>query len=443
MNDRTRPAPMPSSPEPTRDPFQVGTMARLDARKLRAHVLPALVTWMCALTAPAQAAPDPLAGRVEQLAQGRGASKVRLAEKHGKLAKNGSETLALTLAPKQCVVAAASAEEAVSDLALSLEIKDGPALSDETSGPGASLRYCAGATDEKVNVRVRSEQSTRFSVGIWQVVTAADAGAPVQAAAEPAVSVPAAPTVSLNKRLQTSTAARAAGFDPMTPPREEDVSDKETRKREVVLAADQCYRVIAVSESSTTEIELSLNDPKGAALASSKGKLDALLPATAPFCPKSGGAHTIALRALAGSTRVAWQVVGATNPEIEARWPVGGKGNQLVATRMRDIHRNQGAKAPAMAFESGELGTAEVHASTFDVVGGRCYLAVAEGVPSLRALELELSDQRGNTVARSQEQNSINMLRVCAELSGRWTLRAKAFKGYGAFGVQVFVAPPQ
>jgi len=412
------------------------------ARLLRSHALPALVVSVCALTGLAHAAPDPLAGRVEQLAQERGASSQQLAEKHGKIAKNGAASLSLKLAPKQCVVAAASGEDALPDLSLSLEIKDGPALSDETNGPSASLRYCAGGAEEKLNVRVRSEQATRFSLGVWSVATGQPA-APAASSPDAPAEQAATPVLSLGKRLQKLVASSAPGFDAMTPPREEDVSAQEARKREVVLATDQCYRLLAVSESPSTEIELTLADAKGAVQSSGRAKSDLRVPATASFCPTTGGAHTVTVRALAGTSRVSWQLLGETNPELGARFPVGGTGNELVATRMRDIHRNQGAKAPVMAFESGQLGTAEVHTSSFDVVGGRCYLAVAEGVPSLRELSLELADHRGHTVARSQEQSSINMLRFCADLSGRWTVRAKAFKGYGAFGVQVFLAPTQ
>ncbi len=414
------------------------------SRTLRVHALPALVAAVCAFTGPAQAAPEsgPLAGRVEQLAQERGASSQRLAEKHGKLAKNGAVALSVKLAPKQCVVVAASADDAVPDLSLSLRVKDGPALSDETSGPSASLRYCAGAAEEKLDVRVRSEQATRFALGVWALATTQEA-APAEPTEEAKGEQAKAPVVSLGKRLQNLVASGAKGLEPMTPPREEDVSAQEARKREVVLATDQCYRLLAVSESPTVEIELSLADPKGTVLSSGRAKAELRVPATGSLCPSDGGAHTVAVRALSGESRVSWQLVGETNPELAARFPVGGKGNQLVATRMRDIHRNQGAKAPVMAFESGQLGTAEVHTSSFEVVGGRCYLAVAEGVPSLRELSLEIADHRGHMVARSQEQSSINMLRVCADVSGRWTLRAKAFKGYGAFGVQVFLAPPQ
>ena len=404
--------------------------------------LPLVLAGVFALSSPVAAAPDPLGGRVEQVALARGASPERLAEKHGKLAKNGFDSLSLKLAAKQCVVVAASVDDAVPDVALSLEVKGGPTLSDEASGSGAALRYCAGAVEEKATARVRSEKATRFSLGVWGVTQAAAAAAPAAAAPAPGAPSEANPPepVSLAKRLQAWSAKRAVGLAAMTPVREEDVSSQEARKREVVLAGDQCYRVVAVGDPPATEIEVSISDAKGAPVASVKGKLEVALPEAKTLCPKASGTYSVAVRPIGGASRVAWQLMGGANPELEARFPVGGKGNQLVATRMRDVHRNQAAKAPVMAFETGELGTAEVHTSTFDVVGGQCYLAVAAGVPSLRALDLEVVDQRGHTVAKSQEQNSISLLKVCAELSGRWTLHAKAFKGYGSFGVQVFQA---
>ena len=95
--------------------------------------------------------------------------------------------------------------------------------------------------------------------------------------------------------------------------------------------------------------------PKGTAVAL-QGKLEVSVPDANPLCPKTSGTYTVAVQAIGGSSRVAWQLVGASNPVLEARFPVGGKGKQLVATRMRDLHRNQAAKAPVMAFEMGELG---------------------------------------------------------------------------------------
>ena len=60
------------------------------------------------------------------------------------------------------------------------------------------------------------------------------------------------------------------------------------------------------------------------------------------------------------------------------------------------------------------------------------------GVPSVRALEVELYDQRGNLVARSSEAKNVSQVRACAEVRGAWRARVRVFKGYGAVGLQVF-----
>jgi len=403
-------------------------------------VLPALLLGLGCFVSPVAAAPDALSTRAVRLAQSRGANGAQLAYKRGKLAKQGGDAVSLKLAAKRCLVAATIVDDAVPDVVLTLEVKDGPTLSDDGSGPSAALRYCAGAVDEKVTLRARSETATAFVLGAWGISSEAAAAGQADAGVEGAQP---APLASLGKRLQQLAAKRASGLSAMTPVREEDVASQEARKREVVLAADQCYRVLVVAEPAEVEIEVALSDAQGASQGNVRGKLELSLPDAKPFCAKTSGPYNVSVRTTGGAGRVAWQLYGASNPELEARWPVGGKGDQLVNTRMRDIHRNQAAKAPVMEFESGQLATNDVHTSHFDVVGGRCYLAVAAGVPSLRALEIEIIDQRGNTIARGQEQNSINMQRVCADISGSWTMNAKAFKGYGAFGVQVFVAPQQ
>jgi hypothetical protein len=91
-----------------------------------------------------------------------------------------------------------------------------------------------------------------------------------------------------------------------------------------------------------------------------------------------------------------------------------------------------------MPYRAGELATASARDEVLEVRAGGCYLAVAVGVPSLRVVELELQDQRGHVVARSEQQSSTATARACADVNARWTVRVRAFKGYGDVGVQVF-----
>ncbi len=252
---------------------------------------------------------------------------------------------------------------------------------------------------------------------------------------------PAVEPVSLQVRLERLRAKGPKHLKPLTPVREEGLSPGVEVRREVVVSNDRCYHVLLSGESADTEIEAELADAQGTVLVREKGKQALALPGKASFCPQVSGALVLKLRA-ASETRVAFQLVGGENPKFASRFPVGGEGKELVAIRMREIHKNRAAQAAVMAFEHGTLETAGEHKATFEAEGGTCYLLVATGVPSLRALDLEVFDHRGNAIAHSEQQTSIATLKVCADLSGTWTLRARAFKGYGAFGLQAFVAAP-
>ena len=89
----------------------------------------------------------------------------------------------------------------------------------------------------------------------------------------------------------------------------------------------------------------------------------------------------------------------------------------------------------------GKLATAQSAEASFEVQPGACYVAVVTGAPSVRSFDLELVDQRGNLVAQARDQGNRAHARVCADLKARWTARARAFKGYGDYGLQVFGGP--
>jgi hypothetical protein len=92
-------------------------------------------------------------------------------------------------------------------------------------------------------------------------------------------------------------------------------------------------------------------------------------------------------------------------------------------------------------FARRTLRTSQHVETSFEVVAGHCYLAIGAGVPSLRAVELELYDQRNSPVERVSAAGEPAVARGCAVVNGRWRARLRAFKGYGAAGLQVFATP--
>jgi hypothetical protein len=407
-------------------------------RSPRRPLFPLLAGISLGVAVTSQAQAPSLLERVQQRALERGAGEARLSERQGNLAAAAPESLDLTLAPRQCVVAAAAVDEGLPDVELSLRTPEGLSISDGSAGATAALRYCASASEEHVTVRVRSEKASAFALAVWNQRRAGERRA---AAAKLTAPPPPSPR-SLAERLAALAAKTTAPMRPMAPAREEELTPEQPRQRDVVLEAGHCYRILAVTEAPATNVDLELLDAKGAPLAREKASaLEAVLWDKKTMCPATSGFYQLSLRIEGAKGAGVWQLFGAEDPDRDARWPVGGTGTTFVAKRVRELHAEHKGEAAAMEFQVGELRTAQEKEASFDVEAGRCYVAVAAGQPSLRALELELLDQRGNLVGRSEAQGSAVTAKACAELGARWTLRTRAFKGYGSFGAQVFRAP--
>jgi hypothetical protein len=403
---------------------------------------------LCVLAASLWVAPvraeDSLLESAQALAASRGAGGAALAEKKGKLSSGEApEVIGLSLGARQCIIAAAAVDPALPDVELSLRTPEGLAISDGATGPVAHLRYCASASEEQVVVRVKAQRAARFALGVWGVSKAVQA-ASLQSQTTPAVppAPPPPPPKTLRQRFAELVKRAAVGMQPMTVLREEELLASEGAQRDVVLESERCYRVLALTEAPATSIALALTDRRYGSVISIKGSnLEAVLLDGSPICPAESGTQQLELRIEGASAGAAWQLFGKPNPAFESRWTIGGSGEALPAKRIRQLHKELAAQAPVTPFDHGELKTTEVHETAFEAASGQCYVAVAVGMPSLRALELQILDQRGNEVARSEQQGNAVSARACADLRGPWTVRTRAFKGYGGFGVQVFSTP--
>jgi hypothetical protein len=388
-----------------------------------------VLAWVFAAPASPVRADGALVGKVEAAAKERGGEGEPLAKRSGKLRKDHPLRTSLSLPKGTCLVAALGVSAGEASLGLRTLVAD---LVDADVGDLARIRYCAADADEKVELSAESTERSAFAIVALRVGQE-EPPKPVQAAPEPA---PGPPVESLSARLAKLT----QGYEPMAPPREEDLSEGDPRKRELVLEAGRCYRVFAAAELAAGQVELLLRNVRGSGLRA-LGKVPLGPGSTARtglVCPEQTENHVLEIRLRNGTGLVLWQLVGTDNPEISKRWHVGGTGDALVQRRMRAERKLLDAdKLPAMAFVQGELKTAEQAEAKFSAVAGRCYAAMAVGVPSLRSLELELSDQRGGVVAQVQG-NSTARAQACASVAGEWTVRVRAFKGYGSYGLQVF-----
>jgi hypothetical protein len=119
---------------------------------------------------------------------------------------------------------------------------------------------------------------------------------------------------------------------------------------------------------------------------------------------------------------------------------VGGAGNDFIATRIRDRHREVGeALQPVTPVQSGSLQTSETARLEIPVEGGHCYVAIAAGVPSVRILDLRALDAYGNEVDADETEDAFPSVRFCAAVGGTtWAVEVRMYDGYGRYGLQIF-----
>lgn len=122
---------------------------------------------------------------------------------------------------------------------------------------------------------------------------------------------------------------------------------------------------------------------------------------------------------------------------------VGGTGYDFVAENLRRRHDEAGeGREPVTDVLRARLETSESADFPVRLAGGRCHVVLAVGVPSVRDLELALVDEFGTTRVEDDSRDAFPSVRLCPRVDSDWTVRLRAFDGYGAVGAQVFAGPP-
>jgi hypothetical protein len=315
-----------------------------------------------------------------------------------------------------CVVVALAVAEGEAQLEVRPPETD--PLLDREMGSVARVRYCAGPADEKVKLLAEGHGS--FALGVFPIHR--PAAVPVAKAADKAVDV-ADPTLS--QRFARFVARDARGLVAMAPTREEDLSAGDPRTREVVLEAGRCYRVLAVTEREAGAARIGFD-----AMPAAEGPELS----TAVMCAGRTAPRRLDI-AVTGSGRLIWQLF-AEQTRADA-YAVGGEGDDFVARSLRSEHARADDRGAESTVVRGVMETAGQLETPFEGAPGRCYAALAVGAPSVRALEIEISDARGNVVARSSDGN-VSRAKACVEQAGPHKAKVRVSKGSGAVGLQVF-----
>lgn len=120
---------------------------------------------------------------------------------------------------------------------------------------------------------------------------------------------------------------------------------------------------------------------------------------------------------------------------------VGGDGGDFVAMRLRQLHA-QFAKGKAVHSRlfQGNLANGTTFVAPVKLKSGHCYVILGAGSPTVRNLDISVTDDGGSPIASDKSANSFPVIDsgLCPKKNGAYSIRVTMTDGSGPFGVQVF-----
>lgn len=357
----------------------------------------------------------------------------------GRLRQGQSKRFSVTLSPGQCVLVVARAAAPIENVDVAIARGRTELARDTSTDTSADARYCAGERRERVRWSVTAFRGTgTFAAGAFEVPATAPGGGEAATAESGG---------SLLERLAARATELASGMQPVTTAARLSIREGARIEADVPITAGRCYRVVTASEG-IADLDLALVAPGGGGLVQEDGTDDGnpTLGVLRPLCPAQPGNYRVVARAERGGGAFAWQVLGAApagprggQQARTARFRIGGAGSDFVAQRIRAKHGEVGGgRQPITDLITGTLATSERRAVSIDVQGGRCYVAIAAGVPSVRELDVRIVDPFGHEHARDETRDALPSARACPSVAGTWSVEVRMHNGYGRYGLQVF-----
>jgi hypothetical protein len=219
----------------------------------------------------------------------------------------------------------------------------------------------------------------------------------------------------------------------------------EQMSRDLRLEGGMCYRVIAVGGEGVEDLEIQMLQGSSQVAGDNAVASEAV----ASYCATSVMPVRLRLRMASGAGEVAYSIFtggsqhGVRRPgePATATFPVGGEGDDYLARQIRSHHGRvgQGRRGASEVFRA-SLRTSQERSFAIPLEAGRCYTFVAVGSPSVRDLDLYFLDPNGMELASETgpENHAVLETSPCPRWSGTYTLRLRAFAGYGQIAVQAF-----
>ena len=349
----------------------------------------------------------------------------------GRLRRGQRRRFPVAIPAGGCVLVVAQAR-GVEQLRVSLTQGRRTLTKAESEGVGAAQAlHCNEGEAVRGHLEVRSLRgSGPFAAGAYRV--AADALAPPGPTAHAALE-------ALEQRHAPE------GYVAASPVSTATLTPGEVEVARVALVGGACYRVLGAGSPTVRGLSLELRDPRGqVTVRRENAGGTATLGVLRPLCPTVTGRYELRVGASAGG-EVVWQLVRAVAVERAAaeaasrpRPPIGGSGTGFLSRALRTRHGQVGegmrSLTPATQATLQRSGTEVVE---FEARAGRCYRAIAVGMPSIRTLRIRILDAFGSERAASGTEAQPSA-RFCPTSGGRYRAELKATLGYGGTMMQIF-----
>ncbi len=356
----------------------------------------------------------------------------------------------LDLAVGECSTLIALGGGAIRDLAITLFDGEGEvAATDTVEGEGGLLHVCPRA--EAPVARRPYYLELRTVEGLGAVMVAHFRSMPRDGEGFDGlfegVLAPRVPFRDVEEHLARSrTALRARGFELLTPPHLEAISEGEVIRQRARLEAGRCYVISGRGGDGIGDVDLFLFDGAGVEVARDIGTD---VEPSIELCPRETARHAIELRAYEGAGPVGFMVLVGPGSDDAAQ-----PAESVDEGTLEEVSDDPGLAlgvlvAPLLArgfsapvFVSRDAAIVPGEVRTHDVViGPGCALVVGAASDEAMDLDLYLADEDGREVDRDTAVQSTARVRAC---QGTPTVMRVAVKGYGrdgAYALAVLRAP--
>ncbi|MGE0787664.1 MAG: hypothetical protein AB7S26_18455 [Sandaracinaceae bacterium] len=296
----------------------------------------------------------------------------------------------------------------------------------------ALIEYCAPVSGPyALEVRMAEGLGPLFTVGYVR-----GAQAPSSAATEPVMASTSTAGAGLQENFALLNAdMRARGYESLGSETPGQLAQGGVRDVTVSLESGRCYALLAVGDTSVTELDLALADPSGRLV--DRDLAEGARP-TVRICASASGSYTAQLRMMAGQGSYVFAAYRFTRG---SQGPFGMSG--LAFVRMSEVtallHVEGYEPDPGFTPGSGRLAREGATATeNVDLTGGQCYAVVVVGGDGINDLDVALSQGGTQLTSDAGSRNAFPSVRHCVTQDARFTLQINAAAGAGPYHYQVF-----